>query len=64
LIQTEGTRVELVNWNPDSKFRILFNGELLGGLRVSEKVQEVGNRSFDYLLRRNAASGHQYALAA
>ena len=64
LIQTEGTRVELVNWNPDSKFRILFNGELLGGLRVSEKVQEVGNRSFDYLLRRNAVSGHQYALAA
>lgn len=64
LIQTEGTRVELVNWNPDSKFRILFNGELLGGLRVSEKVQEVGNRSFDYLLRRNAASGHHYALAA
>lgn len=64
LIRTEGTRGELVNWNPDSTFRIMFNGELLGGVKVSEKVQEVGNRSFDYLLRRNAVTRNQYALAA
>lgn len=64
LIRTEGTRGELVNWNPDSTFRIMFNGELLGGVRVSDKVQEVGNRSFDYLLRRNPATRHEYGLAA
>jgi ribA/ribD-fused uncharacterized protein len=64
LIRTEGTRGELVNWNPDSTFRIMFNGELLGGVKVSEKVQEVGNRSFDYLLRKNAVTRNQYALAA
>jgi ribA/ribD-fused uncharacterized protein len=64
LIRTEGTRGELVNWNPDSTFRIMFNGESLGGVKVSEKVQEVGNRSFDYLLRRNAVTRNQYALAA
>lgn len=64
LIRTEGTREELVNWNPDSTFRMMFNGELLGGVRVSDKVQEVGNRSFDYLLRRNPATRHEYGLAA
>jgi hypothetical protein len=64
LIRTEGTRIELVNWNPDSKYRIMFNDELLGGVGVSEKVQEVGNRSFDYLLRRSAITCPQYALAA
>lgn len=64
LIRTEGTRGELVNWNPDSTFRFMFNGELLGGVKVSDKVQEVGNRSFDYLFRRNAATRHEYALAA
>lgn len=64
LIRAEGTREELVNWNPDSTFRIMFNGELLGGVKVSEKVQEVGNHSFDYLLRRNAVTRNQYALAA
>jgi hypothetical protein len=64
LIRTEGTRGELVNWNPDSTFRIMFNGEFLGGVKVSDKVQEVGNRSFEYLLRKNAATRHEYALAA
>ena len=64
LIRTEGTRGELVNWIPDSKFRIMFNGELSVGFRVPDKVQQVGNRSFDYLLRRSAATRHEYALAA
>lgn len=61
LIRTEGTRVELFSWNPDRKFRIMFNGEFLGGVVVSKTVQEVGNRSFDYLLRKHTRSFNQYA---
>lgn len=64
LIRTEGTRSELVNWNPDHQFRIIFNGEFMEGLKVQEKVQEVGNRSFDYLIKKSAAHHPQYALAA
>jgi len=61
LIRTEGTRVELLIWNPDRKFRIMFNGEFLGGVMVSKTVQEVGNRSFEYLLKKHARSFNQYA---
>jgi len=64
LIRTEGTRGELVNWNPDSKFRIMFNGEFLGGVKVPVKIQEVGNRSFNYLIKKESPSLNQYALAA
>jgi ribA/ribD-fused uncharacterized protein len=64
LIRTEGTRSELVNWNPDPQFRILFQGEFMKEVKVSEKVQEVGNRSFDYLIRKIADKSPQYALAA
>jgi ribA/ribD-fused uncharacterized protein len=64
LIRTEGTRSELVNWNPDPQFRILFQGEFMQEVKVSEKVQEVGNRSFDYLIKKSADNHPQYALAA
>jgi ribA/ribD-fused uncharacterized protein len=64
LIRTEGTRSELVNWNPDHQFRILFNGEFMEGVNVLEKVQVVGNRSFDYLIKKGASPYPQFALAA
>jgi hypothetical protein len=64
LIRTEGTRSELVNWNPDHQFRIMFNREFMAGLKVQEKVQEVGNRSFDYLIKMSAALHPQYGFAA
>jgi hypothetical protein len=53
-----------VTWNPDHQFRIMFNGEFMEGLKVQEKVQEVGNRSFDYLIKKSAANYPQYSLAA